>query len=181
MKIGIDISQSIYEGTGVGEYTVRLVEKLLEIDEKNEYMLFFSNRKKFSIFNFQFSKNPKIRNTKYQIRIFRIPIQLLEFLWNRLHVFPIEWLIGDIDIFLSSDWLEPPTVRAKKITTIHDLSVLKFPDSYDKKIKSVHTRKLQWALKECDAILCDSEATKRDAMELLGIEKNKLHVVYLGI
>jgi len=72
-------------------------------------------------------------------------------------------------------------VRAKKITTIHDLSVLKFPDSYDKKIKSVHTRKLQWALKECDAILCDSEATKRDAMELLGIEKNKLHVVYLGI
>jgi len=93
MKIGIDISQSIYEGTGVGEYTVRLVEKLLEIDEKNEYMLFFSNRKKFSIFNFQFSKNPKIRNTKYQIRIFRIPIQLLEFLWNRLHVFPIEWFI----------------------------------------------------------------------------------------
>ena len=71
MKIGIDISQSIYEGTGVGEYTVRLVEKLLEIDEKNEYILFFSNRKKFSIFNFQKTPKYEIPNTKYEFLEFQ--------------------------------------------------------------------------------------------------------------
>ncbi|MBI4137289.1 glycosyltransferase [Candidatus Roizmanbacteria bacterium] len=123
----------------------------------------------------------QIRNTKYKIRIFRIPVQILELLWNRLHIVPIEWLIGDIDVFLSSDWLEPPTVRAKKVTTLHDLSVLKFPDSYDDKIKTVHARKLKWAMKECDAILCDSKATKKDAIELLGIDEERLKVVYLGI
>ncbi|MCR4264443.1 MAG: glycosyltransferase family 1 protein, partial [Candidatus Roizmanbacteria bacterium] len=72
MKIGIDISQSIYEGTGVGEYTIRLVEKLLEIDKKNEYIFFFSHRKKFQISHFKFLNNAKIQNAKYEVRIFRI-------------------------------------------------------------------------------------------------------------
>lgn len=176
MKIGIDISQCIYEGTGVGEYTVQLMEKLLEIDKKNEYVLFFSHiRKKLG--NLEIRKLDKSNVTLKQ---YSIPISILEFLWNRLHIFPIEWLIGDVDVFLTSDWLEPPTIHAKKVTTIHDLSVLKFPDSYGDKIKSVHHRKLKWVTKESDAILCDSEATKRDAQELLGVEEGRLRVVYLG-
>ena len=56
MKIGIDISQVVYEATGVGEYTKHLVEWLLKTDSKNEYVLFFSHPRKQiqnSIFKFQ--------------------------------------------------------------------------------------------------------------------------------
>lgn len=35
--------------------------------------------------------------------------------------------------------------------------------------------------KETDMILCISEATKKDAMEILGIEEKRLKVVYPGI
>ena len=39
MRIGIDVSQLNYEGTGVANFTYNLVKKLLEIDKKNEYRL----------------------------------------------------------------------------------------------------------------------------------------------
>ncbi|KKW11024.1 MAG: hypothetical protein UY49_C0009G0001, partial [Microgenomates group bacterium GW2011_GWC1_49_7] len=36
MKIGIDISQIVHEGTGVATYVRRMVESLLKVDKKNQ-------------------------------------------------------------------------------------------------------------------------------------------------
>lgn len=176
MNIGIDISQTVYEGTGVADYVRGLVGGLVKHDRKNTYVLFFSNHR-MSVHDVGFT----IQESNIQIKQYRIPIRVLEFFWNKLHIFPIEWFVGDVDVFYTSDWVEPPTIRAKKITTIHDLSVLKVPETFDKKIVDVHTRKLAWVKKESEAILCDSESTKKDVIELLGIEKERLHVVYPGI
>ncbi|HLB60497.1 MAG TPA: glycosyltransferase [Patescibacteria group bacterium] len=180
MKIGIDISQTVYEGTGVAEYTLRLVESLLRYDTRNEYVLFFAHHKiEFRTSNFE--RRFKLQTSNFKLQSFRIPPFILEFLWNRLHIFPIEWFIGNVDVFFTSDWLEPPAIHAKKVTTIHDLSILKVPGTFDRKIINVHKRKLQWVKKESAAILCDSEATKRDAVALLDIEPERLRVVYPGI
>ena len=192
MKIGIDISQIVYEGTGVGEYTKNLIEALLKVDKENEYVLFFSSlrRQLDSLFINELTswrvnelKNKKVHELtswRVKIRQFKIPPTLLDFLWNKLHICPIEWLIGKVDVFFSSDWTQPLTLKAKKITTIHDLSVFKFPEEHHPKIVAVQKRRLKWVKKECDLIICDSLATKRDAMEILGIEKKRLRVIYPG-
>jgi hypothetical protein len=179
MKIGIDISQIVYEGTGVAQYVRKLVEELLATDTQNEYVLFFSHYSaKITNYELQIEKTAK---AKFSIKKFRFPIQFLEFLWNRLHTAPIEWFVGNVDVFYTSDWVEPPTQKARKITTIHDLSVLKYPETFDAKIVRVHRRKLQWVSKESTAILCDSKKTMEDARELLNISDNRLHVVYPGL
>src|SRR5258706_14313484 len=111
MKIGIDISQIAYEGTGVGNLTKKLVEHLVEIDKQNEYILFYSSLRrnlKSHISHFKSRQNVTIKT-------FKFPPTILDFLWNRLHILPIEWLIGDVDVFLSSDWTQPPTKQAKKV------------------------------------------------------------------
>jgi len=167
MKIGIDISQIVYEGTGVANYTKNLVESLLKIDKKNEYIFFFASLRK---------KPPKLPH----VRSFKIPPTILEFLWNRLHICPIEWFIGKVDVFFSSDWTQPPTIRAKKVTTIHDLSPWKYPETFHPKIVKVHQRRVKWVKKECDAIICDSQATKKDVIEILRIPEGKLKVIYPG-
>lgn len=41
MVIGIDISQLAYPETGVANYLEKLVEELVKLDTKNEYILFF--------------------------------------------------------------------------------------------------------------------------------------------
>lgn len=187
MRIGIDISQTAHEGTGVANYVQNMVKQLLKLDDENEYVLFFSSlRKKFPISNFQFplrqveGEASPISNKKVQIREFLIPPTVLDILWNRLHIVPIEWFIGDIDVFISSDWTQPPT-KAKTMTILYDLIVYKYPAETDKKIVATQKRRLSWVKKECDKIICISESTKKDAEEILGINKERLSVVYPGI
>lgn len=177
MKIGIDISQTIYHG-GVGEYLTHLVEKLIEKDQKNEYILFGSSLRggdKFIKWQNHFKDHPNVK-----LKIFSFPPTVLDFIWNTLHILPIEYLIGDVDIFVTSDWTEPPTKGAKKVTILYDLIVYKYPEETDSGIVVTQKRKLNWVKKETDTIICISESTKKDAIEILGLPEDKLKVVYPG-
>jgi len=192
MKIGIDISQLAYPNTGVANYLNSLVQNLVELDKENEYILFFSSlRKQFQISNFKFLNKSKYPNV--QFKKFRIPPTILDLIWNKLHIMPIENFIGDVDIFITSDWTEPPAKKAKKATILYDLIVYKYPEETHNKteinplrlkispnIVVSQKRKLAWVKKESKKIFCISEATKQDAQEILGLDKNKLTVVYPG-
>lgn len=178
MKIGIDISQLAYANTGVANYLESLVGSLLSLDKENEYILFYSSLRR--------KLKPQIlhlKNTSKNVKIMelKLPPTLLDFLWNKLHIMPIEVLIGDVDVFISSDWTEPPARKAKKATILYDLIVYKSPEETASKIIETQKRKLYWTKKECDVILCISESTKRDAVELLGIPENRLKVAYPGV
>ncbi len=173
MKIGIDISQTAYEKTGTAAYLRNLTEALLRIDKKNEYVLFFSSLR---------GKMPHIRiNEKTVIKKFRFPPSLLSLVWNKWHIFPIENLIGDVDVFITSDWTEPPTKKAKKASILYDLAIYRYPKETHRKIIKAQRAKLRWLKKEEDIVFCISESTKKDASEILGISKDKLKVVYPGI
>jgi len=177
MKIGIDISQLAYQNTGVANYLGNLVSAMIEDDHENEYILFFSSLRKnfqFSNFNFQSKSNVSIKQ-------FKIPPTVLDLLWNKLHIVPIENLIGDVDVFITSDWTEPPAKKAKKVTILYDLIVYKYPEETAEKIVATQKRKLHWVKKESAMILCISEATKLDAKEILGISEEKLQVIYPGV
>lgn len=172
MRIGIDISQTAYDG-GVSKYLTGLVQTLLKIDNKNEYVLFFSSfRRKVKV--------SKFNNSRVKIKTFRFPPALLDLLWNKLHILPIEWLIGNIDVFITSDWTEPPS-KASKATILYDLVVYKAPKETASKIVKTQKRKLKWAKKESSMFFCISESSKKDARELLGIEENRLKVIYPGV
>lgn len=178
MRIGIDISQIVYEGTGVARYVRETVKALLELDHVNEYILFGSSfRRRDKFYNFY---KQVIKNKNVSLKAWFFPPMLLDVLWNQLHIFPIEKFIGSVDVFWSSDWTQPPLQEAKGMTTIHDVSFLHYPESFDKKIVAVQKRRLQWTKKECEIFFCDSMATKNDVARLLNIQENKLRVVYPG-
>jgi glycosyltransferase involved in cell wall biosynthesis len=170
MKIGIDISQIVY-GTGVSVYTKNLVENLLQIDKENEYKLFFSSLRQTLPSDF------KINSKKAKVKLFPIPPTLLEPLWNKWHWLAIERLLGQVDVFHSSDWTQPPS-KAAKVTTIHDFGFLKYPETAHPKIKAVHQRRLAWVKKEADLVIAVSQSTKKDVMEILALPEEKIRVVY---
>lgn len=177
MKIGIDISQLAYESTGVANYLKQLVESLIQQDTENEYVLFFSSLRK----NLQSSTINVTHTDKVTIRKFKFPPIFLDILWNKLHILPIENLIGPVDIFITSDWSEPPTKKARKGTILYDLIVYTYPQETDQKIIDTQKRKHSWMKKETDIIFCISRSTKKDAIDILGLDTNKLHVLYPGI
>ncbi|MBI2032012.1 MAG: hypothetical protein HYT09_00020 [Candidatus Levybacteria bacterium] len=184
MKIGIDISQLAYENTGVSNYLKNLLENLGKIDQKNDYILFFSSMRN-SPPNLHLPQN-------FELKVFKIPPTVLDFIWNKLHILPIEWLIGKFDIFITSDWTEPPS-RLKKATILYDLIVYKYPEETHSKtefnpfkflispnIVASQKRKLKWVKKESSLVICISKATANDAKEILKIDEEKMKVIYSG-
>lgn len=191
MIIGIDISQMVFERTGVSIYVRNIVTALIRKYPDHSYVLFGASFRRSSVF----TEFVSTLRSSAPVRLVTVPIppMFLDVLWNRLHVIPIEWFIGAIDIFWSSDWTQPPLSRARGMTTIHDLSILRYPqESHNRaevyvrsgaisaNIVATQRRRLARAVRACQAFLCDSEATKKDAHSLLRIPNDKLYVVYPG-
>lgn len=169
MKIGIDVSPIIY-GTGVSTYTRNLVKNLLKLDKNNEYVLFggsLRRRKELLKTSLRIAKGSK--NCK--VLIFPIPPTLADLIWNRLRFTTIEKLTGDLDVFHSSDWTQPPSL-AKKVTTVHDLVPIKYPQLSHPKIVAVHKRRLELVLSEVNKIIVPSKASKDDLVEFGAKEAN---------
>lgn len=167
MRVGIDISPVVYEGTGTAVYFKNLVTWLPKIGPQNDYVFFGASLRR--------QKNL----APYTKKIFPFPPTFLDFVWNRLHVMPVERLVGKIDVWHSSDWTQPPTA-AKKVAPILDMVIYKFPESSHPQIISTQMRRLKWVKKEADRVVTISQASKKDIVEILGIAQEKVRVVYLA-
>lgn len=178
MIIGIDISQIVYN-TGVSRYTKELFRNLLRIDKKNQYKLFAGVfRQKLEVEKYiEELRDENLQFTSY-IKLF--PPNLASKIWNNIHAFPIENFIGKIDVLHTSDFTNPPT-KAKKITTIHDLTPLIFPQYHLPHI--VNNFKINFKLieKECDFILAVSNQTKTDIQKFTQIPEEKIQVIYEAV
>ena len=174
MIIGIDVSTVNYQ-TGVSNYTLNLVRNLINLDKTNHYKLFYSSLR------LPIPKELQELKLKPNVTIycFRLPPTILQILWNQLRLFPIELFIGKCDIFHTSDWTQPPTLKAKTITTIHDLTSFLYPEWLHERIVSTQKNKMYWAAKECHHFICVSENTKNDVIKTFpNIDINKCSVVY---
>lgn len=177
MKIGIDISQMAYPNTGVSNYLENLVFAMVK-DTDHEFVLFFSSLRQEVPQSIQ---GLVLRYSNVSLKTFKIPPMALHVMWNVLHVIPIEIFVGNIDVFMTSDWTEPPSRHAKKTTILYDLIVYKYPAETAAKIVKVQRKKLSWVKREVDIIYCISESTKKDAEKILGVTEDRLKVVYPGI
>jgi len=75
----------------------------------------------------------------------------------------------------------PIVKKTKIIVTVHDLTLLKFPDYYPSGIRG----KIKWQiqkrlLKKADAIITDSRNSKEDINAIIGYPKDKIFVVNLA-
>lgn len=174
MRIGIDISQIVYE-TGVSHYVRNLVTNLLKIDKDNHYVLFAGVlRRKGEIERFAATLNGN-----FELKTFPIPPTVLSFLWNRLHVLPIEKLIGQVDVFHTSDWAEAPSTSFK-VTTVHDLAPLLYPNLFPRdiirNIVDTHRLRLSLVQKESRRVIVPSNATRDDLVNI-GMREEIIRVI----
>ncbi|MBI4973817.1 glycosyltransferase family 4 protein [Candidatus Roizmanbacteria bacterium] len=176
MKIGIDISQIVYEGTGVGRFVNGLTEAVLHYDSGNEWTFFFSSLRQ----NLSPQLKNNIKKSCHHLLEYKLPPTALSFLWNSIHRMKVEKLVGVQDWFITSDWTEPPS-HMKKATIVHDLAYLKYPETVYAKILQTQKQRMHWVKKESSIIFADSETTKHDAVNFCGLDEKKLFVNYPGV
>ncbi len=66
----------------------------------------------------------------------------------------------------------------KKVVTMHDLIVYRFPEFFKPADRVIHRLKMRHACRVADVVVAISEQTKRDLMEFLGVKEEKIRVVY---
>ena len=161
-KAIIDISQSAFEGTGVGRFTLGLAKALNKYSKKIAWTFFFSSLRR---------KPPyEIRNFK---KLFKLPLppKFFEIFWNKFHILSPEILFKNYDFWISSDWVEPPVKKLQKITIIHDLVFLKYPKTVHPRILKNQRLRFKWLIKEAKLAITDSLTTKNDLKNLLKKQK----------
>ncbi len=172
LHVGVDIS-SISYNRGVSRYTANLVRALHKQKEKIALRLIgASGRQQDMLRAFIRNELPNVPS-----KILPYPVKIMDIVWNWLHLLSPELFLGKLDVFHSWE-LQPPTDHAALVSTIHDLAMLRYPKTADPYVLAMHERSWKHLKKEAKAIIAVSESTKKDIIELLDIEPERIHVVY---
>jgi glycosyltransferase involved in cell wall biosynthesis len=104
------------------------------------------------------------------------PARLLYAAWKRLQAPPAEWLWGPCDVFHAPHQIAPVTRKAAVVTTIHDLTTLKFPALHagHQHLIGDHLRS---SVARSDMLIAVSEATARDLVHELGVAESRIRVI----
>ncbi|PIR79686.1 MAG: hypothetical protein COU25_03965 [Candidatus Levybacteria bacterium CG10_big_fil_rev_8_21_14_0_10_35_13] len=181
MLIGVDCR--LWSQTGVGRYTRNLVLNLLQIDKKNNYILFAKPEDKIDI-KIQISKL-KIKNSKFKIIIADIKFHSLA----EQTKFPPLLNSYTLDLMHFPYFSVPIFYRKNYIVTVHDLiknkfvtgksSTLPFPVYITKQL--AYKLVLKNALKKSKKIIVPSLAVKNDILKTYKkINPQKIEVTYEG-
>jgi len=179
-RIGIDISTLLNHGPdiGAGRYIINLVHNLLEIDNKNTYVL-TGRYTSTEYLEIAYNLKKDFENNKIELKFYGTPQKKLD-LWNRLKFPPIEFLGFKADILHCPDYLIPPTLNKNIVLTIHDLAFLRFPEfNFDWFIKK-YAREVKKNAQISRKIIADSESTKDDIIRFFKIDPQKIEVIYLA-
>jgi len=164
MKIGIDIRSTLKRTTGIGKYTLNLVNALAEVDNSNRYCLY--SRKKI---------------LDFKRRLCRLPGANFCHCVDYFKKGPSAVLPDDVDVFHTSSYdLERPKC-ARFILTIHDVIIKAYPHGHSKRTIEEIDEKLKKILAEVDIIAADSHNTKSDLMKFYGTPDSKIQVIYPGV
>jgi glycosyltransferase involved in cell wall biosynthesis len=175
MRIGIDYTAAVRQGGGIGRYTRNLIRALAELDVENQYTLFVAGG---------WGKGDGLGTWPASFRIRSVPLsdRWLHILWQRLRLpVPIQVITGTLDLFHSPDFVLPPTGRTQAILTVHDLSFLRVPQFFVPGFREYLEEAVSRAVRRAVHILADSESTRRDLIELMAVEPERVTVLYPGV
>lgn len=174
MRICIDISPAVHHRAGLGRYAHELTAALLDADPGNEYVAFYHQRAEAQV-DPPLDRLPQL-TTNLSTKPWRMSALLAH-----LSRFSQDRLFPDIDLFHATDHLLPRLARVRSVFTLHDLVFRFYPETHKPLNRWFLTLMMPRFLEAADAVIAVSEWTKKDAIELYGLDEDKVSVIYEGV
>ncbi len=176
MKIAVDVRCLMTaQYSGVSRYTAGLLEALLNLDRDNQYFLFYNSSKKISLPPFE-RKNARYLGYHWPNKLFNLALNFGNFP-------KLDRLAGSADLFFAPNlhfvsWSD----NCRKILAVHDLSFILFPEFFSWKMRLWHKLIiLKKIVFQADLVVADSKNTAKDLEAVLGVDPNKIRVIYPAV
>ena len=173
--ITIDYTPAYEQGGGIGRYVRELTTALSALDHQTDYSLFVSGASP--------ARLPDTPGKNFTWKPTRLTPTWLARLWHRARLpIPVEVFTGRTRLYHATDFVLPPTLPGTKtLLTVHDLSFIRVPETASPSLRAYLERVVPRSARRADHILADSEATKRDLIELYNLPPEKLTVLLSGV
>jgi len=170
MIIGVDARSLSVPITGIGRYTLELLEEMVDLG--HEWIL-YSHR---PIINGDWSRvNVKTQTMNLHVRPFST-------FWSQI-ILPFLLLKDSVDVFWAPGQ-RLPLFKPKKVSyvvTIHDVVWRHTPDTMRRFNRLFDSWLIPRAVKLSDAVIASSKSTANDLVAEIKDVKNKIFVIHLGV
>ena len=109
-----------------------------------------------------------------------MPARPLHAAWARFSVPPIEWFVGNCDVVHGTNFVVPPTARAARVVTVHDLTVVLYPEICDAP-NLAFPALVRRAVAEGAWVHTPSYFVADQVVDVLGVDPERVRAVHLGI
>ena len=174
MRICLDISPAVHHRAGIGRYARELAAALAELETQDHFAAFY-NRASVARLEPPFDRFrclPLDQGDKpWRLRV----------MWAYLLGIFQDRLFPGVDLFHATDHLLPRLSRIRTVFTLHDLTFRLYPQTHSRWNRWFLTLMMPRFLRAADAVIADSESTRRDAVRLYGIDAAAIQVIYPGV
>ena len=118
--------------------------------------------------------------TEVSTRQRAMPDRPLQAAWNRSSFPPVEWFIGRQQVVHGTNFVVPPTRRAARVLTVHDLTIVRYPELCDRSTLGFPDL-IQRAVGAGAWVHADSEFVAAEVIEAFGIEPDRVRAVHPGV
>jgi glycosyltransferase involved in cell wall biosynthesis len=109
-----------------------------------------------------------------------MPARPLHWAWARGPFPPLEWFVGGQDVIHGTNYVVPPTRRAARVMTVHDLTSVRFPemcDDYTRRFPAL----VRAALARGGWVHTPSRFVADEVIDLLGADPARVRPVHHGV
>lgn len=172
MRVALDATPLLGPRTGVGQYVDNLVRSLAGRGDGPEIVL--------TPFTLRGGEMPSDVPAGVRWRHLPVPARLLQRAWSRSPHPSVEWFSGPVDVFHATNFVSPPTRRARSVVTIHDLGFETSPESVTAEVAR-YRELVPRGLQRASVVLTPSEGVAQEVHDVYGVATDRLVVSPLGV
>ncbi len=172
MRLGFDATALPHQPVGAGNYIIHLLRVLSSLASGDELVIFSYPHGQELI------DLPESKNIQWEILSYKKPASRL--LWEQA-AFSNLVKKKNIDLLHSPHYTRPLSLPCRSVVTFHDMTFFLYPKMHTRAKRIFFPPAIRMSARRADAVIADSESTRRDAIRLLGLAPDKITTVALGV
>ncbi|MGH8988107.1 MAG: glycosyltransferase family 4 protein [Acidimicrobiales bacterium] len=172
LRVALDATPLIGSPTGVGAFCAGALEGLARRADMTTTAFAISWRRRHAIDDCV----PQGVSIAHRA----MPARPLHASWGRIDAPPIEWFVGAADVVHGTNYVVPPTRRAARVVTVHDLTTVHYPELCDRATLA-YPRLVRRAVARGAWVHTHSAAVAAEVVEVFGADPTRVRAVASGV